>query len=213
MQVKDHRKELPFLLLEEEVYFMTSVFPLSSQLESDIFMAHSCSCSCDPCTCLKECTCEGADAYLGSRWRFIGDHILSGQLSGVDLAGRTLLQLAVTTDEKSEDWQEVVLIDEQATPKQAEILLKAFQQRTGSHSSHMLPSAYLAPIHYLLVEQRPMLCVNASLDRLRSVGEQQQERPLHTHWIYNGHVALQEQLDPREFLKEKLHAKGSSEKQ
>lgn len=177
---------------------MLSLFPLSSQLESELFMANACSCSCDPCTCEKNCMCQGAEAYLGPRWRVMGEHVLSGQLNGVDVAGRIMVQLAVTTTEKSEDWQELLLIDELATQKQVEVLLEAVQlrQKTMQGAAQAPLPVYLAPMHYLMVEQRPMFCACASPDRLHYVRKQQatMQRPLPV-WTYNGRVAVPERAN------------------
>jgi hypothetical protein len=137
----------------------------------------------------------------------MGEHILSGQLDDVDVSGRTIVQLAVTTTEKSEDWQELLLIDEQATQRQVEILLEAAQQRrsmqniTAQEGGQATLAVYLAPMHYLLVEQRPTLCASVSPDRLHYVRKQQvtMQRPLPT-WTYNGHVALLERIDPSAVL-------------
>ena len=174
--------------------------PLKGLLESEVFAAHSCSCSCDPCICKENCGCDGADAYLGPRWRVLGQQELAGELEGVDLAGRTLLQLAMTSDEESEDWQELVLLDEHATQKQVDVLLHTLQGQ--QQDKEQLPPVFQGPIHYLLVEQRPTLCVHIVPQRLRSVlAKVPLQLPLQT-WSYNGHVALLEQLDPRVLVQE-----------
>ena len=54
--------------------------PLKYQLTGAAFVAQACSCAqdsstaCtgDPCICGEPCPCEGADLYLGPRWRFVG---------------------------------------------------------------------------------------------------------------------------------------------
>src|SRR5690348_15424476 len=88
------------------------------RLKGAIFAAQACACACDPCACGDRCTCEGADAYIGPRWRFLGDVIESGSVQGMDLSQRILLNFAQTSTETTNDWHEVILIDDGTTPQQ-----------------------------------------------------------------------------------------------
>ena len=114
--------------------------PLKHQIKGAVFAAQACSCihdpaaSCtgDPCTCGDPCPCDGADLYLGPRWRFVGDHIEVGTIEGVDVSQRTFLNLAQTPHEQSYDWHEMIFIDDEATPEQVRVLLDLFGERQGS---------------------------------------------------------------------------------
>ena len=48
-----------------------------------------------------------ADDYIGPRWRFVGNYIEAGTVSGRDVSQRTLLNLAQNSGEKAADWNEV----------------------------------------------------------------------------------------------------------
>lgn len=174
--------------------------PPISQLDGFVFAAQACSCNCDPCVCNNNCSCQGADAYLGPRWRFVGDKINAGTLEGVDVSHRLLFNLAQTSSEKADDWHEVILIDEEATPEQVNVLLKAFAASQGSRIAdpHHPPvaerSVYLVPIHYFALEGRHILSVTFSEDRSQQVRGDRQT-PFFKEWTYNGHVVIREPLE------------------
>lgn len=165
-------------------------------LKGDVFVAQACSCTCDPCTCGDTCTCEGADAYIGPRWRLVGDHIQDGNIQGIDVSQRTLLHLGQSSSEHANDWQEVILIDDRATPEQVRVLLETFQNQ-GSELAHphQHPSqraVYLAPMRYGLIEGHPTLDVTIFPGRFRVVHDGSSQPQA---WTYNGHVALQGHLE------------------
>lgn len=181
--------------------------PLKYQLQGAVFVAQACSCAhdvptgaCtgDPCICGESCPCDGADLYLGPRWRFVGDLVEAGTIAGVDVGQRIFLNLAQTSDEQAHDWQEVVLIDDQATPDQVRVLLDLFAQRQGSEPTHpdirptQARSVYLVPMRYRVVQGRPTLCVTFSLQRSHLV-HGIVPAPIQA-WTYNGRVALREHL-------------------
>jgi hypothetical protein len=172
----------------------------TSQLKGSVFAAQACSCSCKPCTCGDHCTCQGADTYVGPRWRFVGDHIEAGAVSGVDVSQRTLLSLAQNSTEKAEDWHEVILIDDHATPDQVQALLQMFQARQGSEVAdlHRLPSAqravYLVPMRYTIIEGQPALSVTFSHHRSRLV-QGNASTPFFKEWTYNGPVVVRQPLE------------------
>lgn len=180
--------------------------PIKHQLQGAVFAAQACSCArdgvgrCtgDPCTCGETCSCEGAELYLGPRWRFVGDHIEGGTIEGVDVSGRTFLNLAQTSHETAQDWREVIFIDEGATPDQVRVLLELFQERQGSVVTHPQdqPSqarpAYLVPMRYQVVRGQPILAVTFAPDRSRLVHGQAPE--MIQPWTFNGRVAVRGQL-------------------
>jgi len=146
------------------------------------------------------CTCQGADAYVGPRWRFVGDHIEAGMAAGRDVSQRTLLNLAQNSEEKAQDWHEVILIDDRATPDQVQALLQVFERSQGSEIAHphRLPSAqrpaYLVPMRYTIIEGRPTLSVTFSQNRSRLV-QGNASMPFFKEWTYNGPVAVQQPLE------------------
>jgi hypothetical protein len=184
---------------KKEMKTMQTAPSLKYQLKGVIFAAQACSCSCDPCTCGDPCKCAGADAYVGSRWRFVGDHIESGTANGIDASYRTLLNLAQTSAEKANDWHEVILIDDKATLDQVKALLEVFENQQGSDLAHpdCVPSGqravYLVPMQYRMIEGKETLCVTFAQDRSCLVRGNASE-PLFKEWIYNGHVAVQQPL-------------------
>ncbi len=177
---------------------MTTI-PQTSQLKGSVFAAQACSCSCEPCTCGDHCPCQGADDYIGPRWRFVGNYIEAGTVSGRDVSQRTLLNLAQNSGEKAADWNEVILIDDRATPDQVQALLQVFEGSQGSELAHphRLPSAqrpvYLVPMHYI-IEGRPTLSVTFSQHRSRLV-QGNASTPFFKEWTYNGPVAVQQPLE------------------
>ena len=180
---------------------MATVQPIT-QLQGALFVGQSCSCSCDPCTCKDTCTCEGADAYLGPRWRLVGDHVIAGHINHVDVSQRTLLHFAQTVNEADNTWHEAILIDDKASPQQVQALLAFFEKQRGSDLAHPnRPSAqkcvvYLVPMHYRQVDGHPTLSVTLSQDRLHPVnGSMSLADAYLSTWTYNGHVAVQQHLD------------------
>jgi hypothetical protein len=180
--------------------------PIKHQISGAVFAAQACSCvrdpaaACtgDPCTCGDACPCEGADLYLGPRWRFVGDHIENGTIEDVDVSGRTFLNLAQTSSETAQDWREVILLDEDATPEQVRVLLELFQEHQGSvvthpqdHPSQTRP-AYLVPMRYRVIRGQSLLAVTFSPDRSRLV-QGQAPVPIPS-WTFNGRVAVRGQL-------------------
>ncbi len=178
---------------------MTTAAQQTTQLQGVVFAAQACSCACDPCACGDPCTCSGADAYIGPRWRFVGDYIQRGKVEDVDVAHKIVLHLAQNSHEQADDWHEVILIDQSATPDQVDVLLKLFQERQGSEVSHpdhppAAPRAvYLVPMRYVVIEGRTTLDVTFSQDRSR-LFRGSASTPFFKEWTYNGHVAIQQPL-------------------
>jgi hypothetical protein len=185
---------------KEEMKSMKTAPSLKYQLKGVVFAAQACSCSCDPCTCGDRCTCTGADAYIGPRWRFIGDHIDAGTINSIDVSNRTLLNLGQNSAEKANDWHETILIDDGATPDQVQALLEVFKDRQGSEVAHpdRLPShqraVYLVPMQYMIIEGKDTLCVTFAPDRSRLV-QGNASKPFFKEWIYNDHVKVQQPLE------------------
>lgn len=171
---------------------------LTYQLKGTVFAAQACSCPCDPCTCGDHCTCKGAEAYLGPRWRFVGDQIEEGTIADVDVSRRLLLSLAQNRNEHDTNWHEVILIDDAATPEQITMLLDLFERRQGSEVTHpdRVPSiqraVYSVPMHVHNVQGRDALSVTFSKERSRLV---RGNTSFFQEWSYNGHIAAQEPLE------------------
>jgi hypothetical protein len=180
--------------------------PLEYQLKGVTFAAQACTCAhdspgaCtgDPCTCGESCTCEGADLYLGPRWRFVGDQLEAGSIEGVDVGHHIFLNLAQTSDEQARDWREVILIDDGATPDQVRVLLDLLQDRQGSVVTHpqdrpaQARATYLVPMRYREIQGRPTLAVTHSAERSRLV-HGTASAPIQP-WTFNGRVAVRGQL-------------------
>lgn len=181
---------------------MMAPAPLKHQIKGAVFAAQACSCrhdpagACtgDPCTCGDTCPCEGAELYLGPRWRFVGDQVDAGVIEGVDVSQRIFLNLAQTPHESSHDWREVILIDDGATPEQVRVLLEFFQQRQGSNMTHpesqpfQTRPVYLVPMRYRMLQGSPILAVTFSQDRAR-LAQGQSSTPIQP-WTFNGQVAV-----------------------
>ena len=174
--------------------------PQTSQIDGLVFAAQSCSCNCDPCICGDTCSCHGADAYLGPRWRFVGDIIHAGIINEVDISQRLLLNLAQTSSEHDTDWHDVILIDDGATPEQVQALLQQFDAHQGSRiaDTYQVPDTqrpvYLAPMHYVAIEGRHMLMATFSPERSQLLrGEHQTS--FFQPWTYNGHIAVREPIE------------------
>ena len=182
--------------------------PLKYQLKGAVFVAQACSCahdssspgacSGDPCTCGDPCPCDGADLYLGPRWRFVGDEIEAGTIEGVDVGQCIFLNLAQTSDEQAHDWREVILIDDRSTPDQVRVLLDLFAARQGSDVAHpqgrptQARAIYLVPMRYRVIQGRPTLCVTFSSQRSRLV-QGPTSAPIQA-WTFNGRVAVRGQV-------------------
>jgi hypothetical protein len=179
---------------------MATIPSVNTRLKGYIFAAQACSCNCDPCVCETPCPCEGADAYLGPRWRFVGDRIEEGTIDGVDVSQRILLNLEQQPSEGSQEWQGAILIDNQATLEQIRALLTLFEARQSSEPAHQerVPvhqrPVYLVPMRYTIIKGRATLCVSFSSISSCTVRSNANEQPLHD-WSYNGHVAIQTPLD------------------
>ena len=180
--------------------------PLKHQIKGAVFAAQACSCkhdpsaACtgDPCTCGETCPCEGAELYLGPRWRFVGDQLEAGAIEGVDVAQRIFLNLAQTSNEVSRDWRETILIDDGASPDHVRVLLDLFQERQGSNVTHpenrpaQARAVYLVPMRYRMIQGSPILAVTFSQDRSRLV-QGQSPAPIQP-WTFNGQVQVRGKL-------------------
>ena len=176
--------------------------PLKYQLTGAAFVAQACSCAhdsssaCtgDPCICGEPCLCEGADLYLGPRWRFVGDQIEAGSIDGVDVGQRIYVNLAQTSDEQAHDWHEVILIDDGATSEQVRVLLELFEERQGSDLTHpegrprQARAVYFVPMRFSVIQGRPILCATFSAQRSRLV-HGSDSAPIQP-WTFNGRVAV-----------------------
>ena len=176
--------------------------PLRYQLNGAAFVAQACSCArsssggctSDPCTCGEHCSCEGADLYLGPRWRFVGDQIDTGGIDGVDVGRRIYLNLAQTSNEQMHDWHEVILIDDGAVPEQVRVLLELFEEHQSSDLNHpegrpkQARAVYLVPMRFSVVQGQPILCATFSAARSRLV-HGSASMPM-VPWTFNGRVAV-----------------------
>jgi hypothetical protein len=116
----------------------------------------------------------------------------------VEVRQRLFLNLAQTSSEAADDWREVILIDERATPEQVRVLLDLFGERQGSHVTHPQDqvaharAAYLVPMRYRIMQGQLMLSVTFSSDRSRLV-HGTPAAPIQA-WTFNGPVAVRGNL-------------------
>jgi hypothetical protein len=110
-----------------------------------------------------------------------------------------LLNLAQTSEEKTEDWNEVILIDDRATPDHVEALLQIFERSQGSELAHprRIPSTqrpvYLVPMRYMIIDGSPALSVTFSQYGSR-LFRGNASTSFFKEWTYNGPVAVQQLL-------------------
>jgi len=169
-------------------------------LQAEIFGARGCTvpgCSCNPCDC-NPCTCGESLLPSYPEWRVSGYAMTTGCVDHLDLSGHILLSLARPTQEGVYDhWQEVLLVDDQATPAHIAALVETCEGELESlpaeveHSSRMERAIYKASIAYDAGAKERWLRVTftpeqTALIRAASVSSSASLRP----WSYNGPMAL-----------------------
>ena len=112
---------------------MKTILDQRVRLKGEEFGARGCSgCSCDPCDC-NPCNCGESLLPSFPAWRVSGYRMTSGVIQGVDVSQYLVLSLAQPIGEGATDeWQEVILVDQQATPAQIEVLLAVCEDRLES---------------------------------------------------------------------------------
>lgn len=182
---------------------MKTILQQRVRLQGEAFGARGCSgCSCDPCDC-NPCKC--GDSLLPSypAWRISGYHISTGAIHGVDVSQHLVLSLAQPVREGAADeWQEVILVDRQATPAQIDALLAVCEDRLEGIPAEVkfyVPTqraVYQAPMSYMHGAEGPILHVTFVQDQVTLVREGAcPAQNMFLAWVYDGPMALRETLD------------------
>jgi hypothetical protein len=136
-------------------------------------------------------------------WRVSGYMITDGEIQGIQVAQRLMLSLAQPAHEGATDeWQEVILVDQEATPAQIGALLAACEGHLQSMPAEVksyLPArraVYQVPMSYGHGAEGPVLRVvfvreQAKLIRQGASSTQKTFRA----WSYDGPMALRGRLD------------------
>lgn len=164
-------------------------------VRGDVFGARGCSsCSCDPCDC-NPCTCGNSLQPAYPEWRVSGYMIDKGEIHGIDVGGQLIISLAQPLQEAaSNQWQEILLVSEQATPSQIEALLAAFATELESIPAEVKgyirkPQAvYTLPIHYTGATEKPILQVTFTRQQAALIREGAYDT--FKEWYYHGPMTL-----------------------
>ncbi|GLV56051.1 hypothetical protein KDH_28950 [Dictyobacter sp. S3.2.2.5] len=168
-----------------------------------IFGARGDSCSCDPCDC-NPCKCgDGLNGSLPNYpfWRVTGFYIENGMIKDIDVSQRTILSLTQPVIEGQNDrWQDVILVDADATPLQITALLNSFEQHLESVPAEVAPlprtqrAVYRASINYDGTNsQTPTLHAVFNPDQQSLVRTSDDAAaPQARAWNYQGLMALRE---------------------
>ena len=87
----------------------------------------------EACPCNVLCPCWiGEDPDLGECYSFVAYHIDSGQVGGLDVSGHSLVMVAyIPGNVLAGNWEEVILVDDRASPAQRDALIKVFTGQLG----------------------------------------------------------------------------------
>jgi hypothetical protein len=87
----------------------------------------------EACSCNVLCPCWiGEDPDLGECFAVVAWHIDSGQVTGIDVSGRTVVGIAhIPGNILAGNWELVLLVDEHTSPQQRDALVKVFSGQLG----------------------------------------------------------------------------------
>jgi len=87
----------------------------------------------EACSCNVLCPCWiGEDPDLGECYAIVAYHIDSGQVGGLDVSGHSLVMVTyIPGNVLAGNWEEVMLVDDQASPEQRDALVKVFTGQLG----------------------------------------------------------------------------------
>ena len=91
------------------------------------------------CTCKTLCPCwVGEDPDGGTCDGCLAWHIDSGQINGVDVAGRTIIALChIPGNILKGNWKAVMYVDDKSTPQQQEAMLNVWSGKLGGPIADM----------------------------------------------------------------------------
>jgi hypothetical protein len=87
----------------------------------------------EACSCNVLCPCWiGEDPDGGECFAIVAWHIDSGQVTGIDVSGRSLVAVAhIPGNILAGNWELVLLVDEHTSPQQRDALVKVFSGQLG----------------------------------------------------------------------------------
>jgi hypothetical protein len=87
----------------------------------------------EACSCNVLCPCWiGEDPDLGECFAIVAYHIDTGQITGLDVSGHSLVMIThIPGNVLAGNWEEVVLVDDQASAEQRDALVKVFTGQLG----------------------------------------------------------------------------------
>ena len=87
----------------------------------------------EACSCNVLCPCwVGEDPDLGECFSFVAYHIDSGRVGGLDVSGHSMVMVTyIPGNVLAGNWEEVVLVDDRASPSQRDALVKVFTGQLG----------------------------------------------------------------------------------
>ena len=173
------------------------------RIHGEVFGARGCSgCSCDPCDC-NPCACGDSVTPAYPAWRVSGCMISAGEIHGVDVSQHLILSLAQPVREGTTDeWQEVMLVDQRATPEQIDALLAVCEERLASipaevkSYAHVQRAVYQAPMSYDHGAEGPVLHVAFAQEQAKLIrkGASPAQNTFRA-WTYDGPMALRGSID------------------
>ncbi len=184
---------------------MSVSIKLQYKVKGETFGARGSSCSCDPCDC-NPCNCGSDDSLNPTNypfWRVSGYYFRAGEIGGVSIAQRLLLSLSQPMRAGiTDDWQEVILVDSDATQEQVAALLAGFEEQLDSIPAEvgLLPNrqraVYQIPMEYCAQGEYPHLHVSFVHDTMLLL----RQDPAHLsdyppEWTYDGAMALRTTFD------------------
>jgi hypothetical protein len=159
-----------------------------------LFGARGGSCSCDPCDC-NPCKCGDSVASNPPLWRVSGCAIKEGSVGQADMTHLVLLSLAQPRADGT--WEEILLVEKQATVEQVAGLLALFEEELESLPAEIGPlprvqrAVYRVPLDYRPDAARPLLRVTLAHDSIICVRpSKQDECAFPREWSYDGPMAL-----------------------
>ena len=182
---------------------MKTVLHQQVRLQGQVFGVRGCSgCSCDPCDC-NPCNCGESLLPSYPAWRVSGYRITSGVIHGVDVSQHLVLSLAQPVGEgAAAEWQEIILVDQQATPAQIDALLADCEDRLESIPAEVTSyvrrqrAVYQVAMNYTHGTEGPVLQVAFVKEQvtLMRKGANPAQNAFQA-WVYHGPMALREALD------------------
>jgi hypothetical protein len=139
-------------------------------------------------------------------WRVSGYMITDGEIHGVNVSQHLILSLAQPAHEGATDeWQEVMLVDQQATPAQIDALLAVCEDRLESIPAEVKTysrtqrAVYQTPMSYAYSAEGPVLHVAFVQEQATLI--RKGARPAQNTfeaWTYDGPMALRGSVDLEE---------------